>query len=377
MVVRGLARYDPRTKDLVRRLRPGNIALIDHPDLDEVAARAIVRAGGRAVLNLACSVTGRYPNLGPRVLLQAGLTVLDQVRAPAGTPLYAPALDGRFLEIRGETVYSGGRAVARGRVLTRQRLGQRLKAARANLERELDGFLENTMRHALREKVLVLGELAVPRCRTRLDGRHVLVVVRGRGYLEDLAAIRPYVHDLRPVLVGVDGGADALLEAGYRPHLIVGDMDSVSDQALRSGAELVVHAYPDGRAPGLARVRALGLEAAHFPAPGTSEDVAMLLAYESGAALIVAVGTHSNIIDFLEKGRPGMGSTFLVRSKVGPILVDAKGVSQLYPRRFRPAYLAQLVLAALLPLTALATLSGPARSLLRLLLLQIRVRLGV
>ncbi len=377
MTVRGVARHDPRTKDLVRRLRAGYIAVIDHPDLDELAARSLVRSGVRAVLNLSPCVTGRYPNLGPQVLLDAGVVVLDDLRASDGQPLDGATLDGRRVEIRDETVLSAGRPVAYGRLLTRRQLESSLHAARSNLERELERFIENTMRHALREKELVLGGLAIPRCRTRMHGKHVLVVVRGRGYREDLAAIRPYVDDLRPVLMGVDGGADALLEAGYRPDLIVGDMDSVSDAALRSGAELIVHAYSNGRAPGLDRIRALGLDAAIFAAPGTSEDIALLLAYEHGASLIVAVGTHSNIIDFLEKGRPGMASTFLVRSRVGPILVDARGVSQLYPRRLRPVYVAHLLLAAMVPIAVLTSLSASARAYLRLLLLELRLRMGV
>jgi uncharacterized membrane-anchored protein len=174
----------------------------------------------------------------------------------------------------------------------------------------------------------------------------------------------------------VDGGADALLENGFRPDLILGDMDSVSDEALLCGAELVVHAYPDGRAPGLARVEKLGMTATTMPVPGTSEDAAMLLAHGQGAELIVAVGTHSNMIDFLEKGRAGMASTFLVRLKVGSILVDAKGVNKLYRGRVRARYLVQIAVAALIPVAIVIGLSEPIRQLGRVSFLHLRTIFG-
>jgi uncharacterized membrane-anchored protein len=176
--------------------------------------------------------------------------------------------------------------------------------------------------------------------------RHVLVVVRGYRYREDLRALRPYIREYRPVLLAVDGGADALLEAGYRPDVIIGDMDSVSDEALQAGAELVVHAYPDGRAPGMARLQGLGLDAARLPAPGTSEDVALLVADARGASLIAVVGTHWTLEEFLDKGRPGMASTVLTHLRVGSKLVNARGVHQLYQSRISGWALVVLAVAA-------------------------------
>jgi uncharacterized membrane-anchored protein len=201
------------------------------------------------------------------------------------------------------------------------------------------------MEYLRRERELLLDGVGVPDIRTPLDGRHVLVVVRGYDYRDDLAALRPYIREYRPVLVGVDGGADALREVGLKPDIIIGDMDSVSDDALRSGAEVVVHAYRDGNAPGLARVQELGITPVIFPAAGTSEDVALLLADEKGASLIVAVGTHATLVEFLDKGRSGMASTFLTRLRVGGKLVDAKGVSRLYRSRIRIGTLLLLVIA--------------------------------
>ena len=194
----------------------------------------------------------------------------------------------------------------------------------------------------------LIDPAALPALAVNMKGRHVLIVVRGGDYRADLAHLAAYVREMRPVLVGVDGGADALIERGLRPDVIIGDFDSVSTEALRCGAELVVHAYPGGHAPGGARLDALGLSYASFESPGTSEDVALLLAYQSQAALIVAVGTHGSMVEFLEKGRAGMASTFLVRLLVGQVLVDAKGVSRLYRSRIHKRDLVLFLLAAML-----------------------------
>ena len=158
----------------------------------------------------------------------------------------------------------------------------------------------------------------------------MLIVVRGERHRRDLKALRAYIRDMRPLIVAVDGGADGVLEAGLKPDLILGDMDSASDKALACGAELIVHAYPDGRAPGCERLIEAGLPHTIVPAAGTSEDVAMLMAYEKGADLIVSVGAHFNLIEFLDRKRGGMSSTFLTRLRIGERLVDAKGVSRLY-----------------------------------------------
>ncbi|HHW14095.1 MAG TPA: hypothetical protein GXX28_04070, partial [Firmicutes bacterium] len=351
--IAGVIRVDPRTKRLAKRIRPGEIAVIDHRDLDEVSAESLVRARVRAVVNASPSISGRYPNLGPAVLAEAGVLLFDSL-----TPgLLTRVAEGEWVEILGSALYRNGEPVAELERLTADRIRDRMAVARAHLSEELERFVENTLEYAKREKGLILGEVPLPDIKTPLRGRHVLVVVRGSDYKEDLAAVRGYIEEVRPVLIGVDGGADALLEEGFRPDLIVGDMDSVSDEALRSGAEIVVHAYADGRAPGLERTERLQVPATTFPVPGTSEDAAMLLAHGKGAALIVAVGTHSNMIDFLEKGRSGMASTFLVRLKVGSILVDAKGVNKLYRGRVRLRYLVQIALAALIPVIVVIGLS--------------------
>ena len=354
----GPARVDRRTKDLTRRLRPGDVAVIDHLDIDRVSADALVSCRVAAVVNAAPSTSGRYPNLGPEILLAAGVPLVDGV----GRAVMTQLREGDEVRVEGDTVYLGDRQVASGARQTAETVGEALSRARAGLATQLEDFASNTMEYLLKERDLLLDGVGVPVVRTRLEGRHALIVVRGYDYKEDLAALRPYLREYRPVLIGVDGGADALVEAGYAPDLVVGDMDSVSDATLRSGAEVVVHAYPDGRAPGLQRVQDLGVSAVVFPAAGTSEDVAMLLADEKGASLIVAVGTHATLVEFLDKGRAGMASTFLTRLRVGGKLVDAKGVSRLYRSRISTASLLLLVLASLVAMAAAVLVSSVGRT---------------
>ncbi|WP_069387624.1 putative cytokinetic ring protein SteA [Cellulosimicrobium cellulans] len=338
----GPAKVDSRTKALTKRLQPGDVAVIDHVDIDRVAADALVAARPAAVLNAAKSVSGRYPNLGPEILVEAGIVLVDDL----GPAIMAVA-DGTELRLDGDGVYVGDDLVAEGVVQTPATVAQSLEEARANLSVEIESFAENTMDYLRRERDLLLDGVGVPDIRTPIEGKQVLIVVRGYHYREDLATLRPYITEYRPVLIGVDGGADAILDAGWKPDMIVGDMDSVSDRALSSGAEIVVHAYRDGKAPGLERVRELGVDPVVFPATGTSEDIAMLLADDKGAEVIVAVGTHATLVEFLDKGRAGMASTFLTRLRVGGKLVDAKGVSRLYRQRISNLQLTLLSLAGL------------------------------
>jgi uncharacterized membrane-anchored protein len=368
----GAARLDRRTKHLVRRLSPDDIAIIDHADLDRVSAEELLDAGVRVVFNVADSQTGRFPNPGPLLLVRGGVRLID---AP-GSDLFAKVSDGEMLTVRGAGLFRNGTRIAAGRELRADELADALREQQGRVTDALEAFAENTMRYLRDEGRLLSEGIGFPALETRFRDRHALVVVRGPGHKRDLRIVRPYVRDFRPVLVAVDGGADALLEAGYKPDVIVGDMDSVSDKALQSGAELVVHAYEDGKAPGAERLRALGLGFHRVPAPATSEDVALLLAYEKGAELIIAVGTHFNLIEFLERNRSGMSSTFLTRLRVGEILVDAKGVSRLVSRQVGIWPLAGLVAAALGAVVVAVIVSPQLRSFFELVGLRFRDLLG-
>jgi uncharacterized membrane-anchored protein len=344
------ARLDRRTKNLTKRLRPGDIAIIDHADLDRVAADALVRCQVSAVVNAASSVTGRYPNQGPLMLVAAGIPLLDDV----GPEVFDQVREGQQVRLDGEMLYVGDVVAAKGTRQTPESVAAAMAAAKEGLAEQLKAFVTNTFEYIERDPELLVEGIRIPPLRTTLAGKHALVVARGYHYHEDLQALRAYIREFKPVIVAVDGGANALIEAGYWPHIIVGDMDSVSDKALQSGAEIIVVAYRNGHAPGLPRVQDLGLASVTCAAPGTSEDVAVMIAEEAGASLIVTVGMRFGLVEFLDKGRGGMASAVLTRIRVGDKMVDAKGVSRLYQSRISAKSLLLLAFAALLPVIALA-----------------------
>ncbi len=370
---RGTARLDKRTKNIVRRLGSGDIAILDHADMDRVSAEMLLETGVEVVVNAAESISGVYPNVGPLLLARGGVQVIDAV----GAEVFERVRDGDVIEIEGGDVLLGGQVVASGARLTVEGVEAALEQAKSGIGEQLDRFARNTLTFLEKERDLLLEGVGLPAVRTQMHGRHVLVVVRGYDYKADLDALRGYIREVRPVLIGVDGGADAIVDAGFRPDVVVGDMDSVSDEALRSGAELLVHAYDDGRSPGMERLESLGLRGTPWPLRATSEDLGLLLPYELGADLIVAVGTHANLVEYLDKGRKGMASSFLVRLKVGPRLVDAKGVSKLYRSSVRPLDLIVLAGAALVTVSVIVMISSPARTLVALLLLRVRAWLGL
>ncbi|HEX6230438.1 MAG TPA: putative cytokinetic ring protein SteA [Actinomycetota bacterium] len=365
-----MARVDARTKRLVQRAQPGDIAVIDHEDLDRVSAEALIGAGVSGVVNAARSSSGRYPNLGPLTLIEAGIPLIDSV----GSLLLRKVHEGAAIRLDGDRILVGDRLVGVGIRQGEGSVRRAMAEAQLTLAERFERFASNTLDFMQRERDLLFGGAGLPALRHDLTGRPVLVVVRGYNYKEDLAVLGPYIRDVRPVLVGVDGGADALIEAGYRPDLIVGDMDSVTDHALllandrarrfprrRLPTEVILHAYQDGRAPGRSRLEGLGVPYRVVEAAGTSEDVAFLLAHEKGAETIVSVGSHGNLREFLDKGREGMASTFLVRLRVGEILMDAKGVSRVYSPRIRTRDGLLLVGAAIAAIAAVLAISPPLR----------------
>jgi uncharacterized membrane-anchored protein len=363
-----IARVDRRTKQLTRRIQPGEIAVIDHIDLDGPAAEALVACKVAAVLNAAPSISGRYPNRGPEVLQAAGIPLIDNL----GTELLDAVAEGDLLTMKEGAIHRDGACLAVGQVMTPTRLQAEIAGARLHLDEELRAFVRNTLSYVESESGLLFEAASLPDFCVDLQDRHVLVVVRGEGARQDLATILGYIRDRRPVLVGVDGGADLLREQGLTPRIIFGDMDSVSDEALRCGAQLIIHAYPDGRCPGKARLDRLGLTYQVLPGRGTSEDVLLLAAYEKGAELLIAVGTHFNLIDFLDKARSGMSSTFLVRLRVGSRLVDAKGVNRLYHVPYPLGYFTIMLLTAVAASVTIILNSHEVQSFLQLILIELQ-----
>jgi uncharacterized membrane-anchored protein len=366
--ITGKAKLGKKTKDLVKRLGSADIAIIDHEDIDRVSADSLVACDVRAVINVAASISGRYPNVGPEIIVSAGIPLIDAIDAP----LFADLVEGEELSIKGGEISFGETVLATGELLDSKTIKERMVAAEQRLDLEMEQFVTNTIEYLEREKGALIFDPWVPDIKTPIRGRSALVVVRGYEYQQDLNALKPYIHEVHPVLIGVDGGADALVEEGFKPDIIIGDMDSVTDATLRGGAELIAHAYTDGDIPSAKRLNDLGLDAVAWPLAATSEDLALLLAWAKKADLIVAIGTHSNLVEYLDKGRSGMASSFLVRLKVGTKLVDAKGVSKLY-RAAPPAWqILALVLVALFVIIVVIAISPHLRDIFAMIWLQIR-----
>lgn len=366
MNLKGIVKKNKKTKDLIKDLSYGEIALIHHKDLDEIAALGLIERRVKAVINTEQSISGFYPNQGPRLIREKGITLWDNVSPKIWTKVEY----GQEIEIKDNTILN--KDIYLGPPLELEDIAKMLKKAEDNFNVVLDDFIENTLSYAKKEKSLVTGRLEIPPTNIQIEDRPVVVLVRGKTYKEDLLAIRSFIKEQKPVLIAVDGGADAFLEYGLKPDIIVGDMDSVSDYGLKSAKELVVHGYRDGRTPGLKRLQELDLFGRVFVAPGTSEDIAMLMAYHYKAKIIVALGTHSNMVDFLEKGRKGMASTFLVRLKIGQKLVDGKGVSTLYNTSVNIPSLLLLILGMLLPFLVIAFYSPTVQQIVRLFLMRLR-----
>ena len=372
-VIHGSVKLGRKTKHLVKRLGPGDVAIIDHTNIDRIAAEELIATGVGAVINCSDSSNGRYPNSGPLLLTSAGVRLIDAPRAP----LFDQLKDGDPVTIDHGRVSSKGEELVTGTELEAAALARQLDEQRQRVDEALAAFAENTLAHLRQESDLLTGRIEFPSTRTSFRDRHALVVVRGTTYHRDLESLRAYSRDVRPVLVGVDGGADAIREAGFAPDVIVGDMDSASDEVLRSGAELIVHAYPDGQAPGRQRVVDLGLEHTVVPAAGTSQDVAMLMAHEKGSTLIATVGAHFNLIEFLDRSREGMSSTFLTRLRIGEKLVDAKGVSRLYNPGVGGGLLALFLLVSLVLIIVVIASSESLREFVDLVWLKMRVLFGL
>jgi uncharacterized membrane-anchored protein len=391
--VKGRVRAGRRTKLLVRHMSRGEIALIDHLDIDRVSAEELIAAGAGAVLNCRASSSGTYPNLGPQLLVEAGVLLVDL----PDDALFECVSDGDELVIvvsqlldalepapggwreHGEIVgqvLRGGEELARGEVLDTERVRSETDARRREIGEALERFARNTVEHMREERELLAGRIELPRFATDFRDRSTLVVVRGVGHQRDLRALRPFIRDMRPVIVAVDGGAEAVLEAGLVPHMIVGDMDSAGASALSCGAELVLHSYRDGGAPGRERLEELELPFKVVPAPGTSQDLALLIAAEKGARLIVSVGSQFNLVEFLDRNRKGMSSTFLTRLRIGEILVDAKGVSRLYHPRPSLKPLLVVIAAGIVALAAVVWMTPALRDVADLLWLKLQLLLG-
>jgi uncharacterized membrane-anchored protein len=341
--VTGTARVDRRSTALIRRLRPGDIAVIEHVDLDRPTAEALAGAGVAAVVNAAASVSGRYPALGAGVLAAAGIPLVD---VEAST--LSRVSDGDRLRVHEGTVWHGDEQIAEGDLLGADRVVELTEHARSGLGARLEAFTLDSAEYLRREHELLLDDVGIPDLSTRVRGREVLVVSTVRDHRGDLRALRSFVKDRHPVLVGVDAGADALLQAGLTPDVVVGDLDAASETVLRCGAEMVAHRPRGGSPPARERLDTFGVEPLPFAVSGTAEDAALLLVDAGGADVIVLAGAHADLMDFLDRGRSAMASAFLTRLRVAPRLLDARTAARLHRSQLAPWHLVLLMLAAVL-----------------------------
>ncbi|KPU28102.1 thiamin pyrophosphokinase [Caloranaerobacter sp. TR13] len=373
MRIKGIVKKDQKTKRLIYKLRPGDIALLCHEDIDEIAAEALIKSKVKCIINTEKTITGYYPNKGPLKLLKSRIPIYET----DDRSIFNLVKNGEIIEIEDNKVFYLNECIGKCRLIEEDEILSLYNLGCKNFDTKLNDFIDNTIFYIKKEKNWIVNKVDLPKVETLIKNRHVLIVVRGNGYKEDLRAIFDYIKSKKPVLIGVDGGGDALLEFGLVPDIVIGDLDSVSDRCLQLCKEIIVHAYPNGYAPGMARVKDKGLEAKIFSSIGTSEDIAMLLAYNYGAELIVSVGTHNCMIDFLEKGRKGMSSTFLVRTKIGSKLVDAKGINKLYDEKLSIKYYIYLGLSALLPIYILSMLSLPIKLMLNQISIRIKMLIGL
>lgn len=345
----GVARVDRRTVALLRRLKPGEIAVLDQIDLDRATADALVAAGVAAVVNASPSISGRFPNLGPEVLVAAGITLLDA----AGPEALHAIKDGSRIRLHDGGIYAGELRLAEGTPQDVDSVADALVEAKSGLAHQLEAFAANTIEFMRQERAMLLDGAGVPRVDVELAGRQVLVVAAGFDHAAELVRLKNYIREYRPVLVGVGAGADALLAAGHQPALIVGDPAEVSNEALTCGADIVVPAFADGHAPGLHRVQDLGAGAVTFPSTANPEDLALLLAAHHGAALVVTVGLSATMAEFLDRGRAGSNaSTFLTRLQLGSTLVDSRVIATLYRSRMSVGAILLLIGAAVVAVAA-------------------------
>jgi uncharacterized membrane-anchored protein len=341
----GTARVDRNIDRLLRRVCPGDIVVLDVLDLDRITADALVDADIAAVVNASPSVSGRYPNLGPEVLVNNGVTLIDET----GPDIFKKVKDGSKIRLHEGGVYSGDRRLVRGTERTDHDIADLMREAKSGLAAHLEAFAGNTIEFIKSESPLLIDGIGIPDIDVDLRRRHVVIVADEPSAADDLRSLKPFIKEYQPVLVGVGSGADVLRKGGYRPQIIVGDPDEISTEALKSGAHVVLPADADGHAPGLERIQDLGVGAMTFPAAGSAVDLALLLADHHGASLLVTAGHTANIETFFDRTRTQSNpSTFLTRLRVGEKVVDAKAVATLYRNHISAGAIALLALTMLI-----------------------------
>lgn len=354
----GPLRIESTVRTLVRRLRPGDIAVVDILDLDRQSAQSLVAAKPAAVVDVQAAISGRFPTSGPQVLLDAGITLVDQV----GSDILS-AQDGTEASITEGTIAIDGVPVASGRLVTDDVLAEVLVGASDGMRIQLANFTANALDQADSEADTILKGAGLPDVDVDVDmeGRHVVVVAPGAQHRKDLAAIKRYLRDHRPVIIAVGDAGDAALKYASSPDLIMGDLEGVSDDVLRSAGRVLIH-EPSGGNAGQARVDALGIAHGVVDSALSSTALAILLAQTRGADVIVTVGVEASLSDYLESVQTEVAGTFLARLQAGSRLVDAPALAHVYRHRYSAWTLLLMVVSGLVALGVAVAVTPSGRA---------------
>jgi uncharacterized membrane-anchored protein len=333
------------------------VAVLDEVDLDGPTAETLVDAGVVAVLNRSPMISGRFPNRGPQILLDAGIVMVDQLVSAGGRDPMVTVGEGRLVRVVGASVVVDDEVVAEGREVTADVVAQLLAGAHTGLATQLHSLTHNSVEFLRREEPLLLHGEGVPRLRTSLAGRPVVVIGHGPDDAAELKLLRRYLREVRPVVVSTGEGLDVARAAGLTPDVVV--LDSRIDElpaarALRAARDVVVTEPPGALRGGSSteRFERVGVRTVSMRTTAAPTDAALLLADAGGAAPIVAVGVRGTVEEFLDSSRDGLGSGYVTRLKVGPRLVDASAVPLLYSGQLRARHAYVVLLIGLLAVAA-------------------------
>ena len=343
------ARVERRPRSLLSRVRPGDVAVVDHSDLDRATAQSLVDAGVAAVVNAAPMMSGRYPAQGPELLARHGVLLLDRVGPGA-----VGVEDGSQVRLHAEVLHLSDGRDLEGRLLDVAMLAEEQEQARRGLASQLETLTHNAAELLRREEDLLLHGQGLPALGTTLEGRAAVVAVEGPDLADELALVRPYLREQHPAVVAVHAAADRLVAAGITPDVVVvdgrSDLEPPRAATLTAAGDVVVVVAPGAGHATTNAVERVGVRAVTMSTTTTAEDAALLLAHAGGATPIVGVGLHADLADFLDRDRGGLASTYLTRLALGPHLVDATAVPLLYSGRVRPRHLYIVMLAGLVAL---------------------------
>lgn len=329
--------------------------MVDIMDIDQRSAESLAHCNPRAVVNAQASISGRYPTGGPLVLADAGIAIIDNAGSEVMT-----WRDGTDVTIEGGLITPLDGEAVQGTHLTREAIETAMESAADGMHVQLASFTANAMDVVAHDAGVLLDGKDIPQTGVSLDGKHVVVVAPGYHHVEQLAAIKRYVRERKPVFIAVGEAADVVASSSRPPTIILGNVESVSEKVLGSAKAIVVH-DPSAKEAGLNRVESLGLDHEASKATIASADLAVLMAAAGGASVIVTVGMDTRLLDFLEQGRSDMAGTFLARLQAGPAVVDASTLALVYRHRFSWLSLLALVLSgvAALAVAISATPGGP------------------